>query len=115
MDDKVDCPRGNISVGEVGKRRGRGVEDTGCGPALTRCVRVENVYRSDADGRSSEIIYNNIEGSSGRIGRVYWDQVFGDCLLVSLAHTGYDVVVGVVLYEAPEHDVESHEYDYDEE
>jgi len=36
-------------------------------------------------------------------------------LLVSLAHAGYDVVVGVVLYEAPEHDVESHEYDYDEE
>jgi len=35
--------------------------------------------------------------------------------LVSLAHAGYDVVVSVVLYEAPEHDVESHEYDYDEE
>jgi len=36
-------------------------------------------------------------------------------LLVSLAHAGYDVVVGVVLYEAPEHDVESHEYYDDEE
>jgi len=36
-------------------------------------------------------------------------------LLVSLAHAGYDVVVSVILYEAPEHDVETHEYYYDEE
>jgi len=36
-------------------------------------------------------------------------------LLIALTHFGYDAVVGVELYEAPEHDVEAHQYEYDEE
>src|SRR6267143_1447294 len=115
MNHKVDCAGWNISVGEVGKRRRRRIDDARRRSALASGVCVPDVYCSNADGGAAEIVYDDVEGSSGRIGRIYRNQVFRYRLLVSLTHTSYDMVVCVVLYEAPEHDIESHEYDYDEE
>lgn len=73
VDDKVDGAGWNVPVSEVGKRRRRRVDDTRRWSALTCSVRVPDVYRSDGDRRATEIIYNNIQRSSGWICRIDWD------------------------------------------
>src|SRR5713226_5297163 len=108
----VDHTCRNISSSEgIGCRRGR-VSDARRSTALrTACGgNVLDIDAGDANGCSSQVVDQYVESAAGRnASGIDWDYVFGYCLLVPLAHACDDVVVGVVLYESPYHDVESHQ------